>query len=359
MKTTLRSVSFLMFFAAAVALLLGAATPEPVTAGKFLVLRNGHTLRGDIERVGDQYRVRRDGGETWIAAGLVARLFRDTEEAYQFLRAKADLKDADERLQLAQWCLDMNLGERALEEATAADLLRPHHAQTQHLLARLREPQAAPPTGPPMPPPQVEPPPEPPAPAPDLPAAVVGQFANKVEPILLNACASCHAAGRGGSFKLMRAGDVAALKRKATQENLVAVLGQVNQVQPQASPLLTKAVSVHGGGDKAPLSGRQLVAFHALEEWVRGTVTTSPQLPDKVVVPPVPETKPTFAGEKPDAPRSQGEPPRPNTVPISPAQPSAPPPPASTSAPSGDAFDPAEFNRLAHPERDKAPTPKP
>src|SRR5439155_21118947 len=120
--------------------LLLAAAPETPTAGKFLVLRNGRTLDGDIERVGDQYRVRRDGGETWLAANLVLRLFRDTEDAYQFLRAKTNPDDPDDPLRLAKWCLDVRLRDRALEEATAAERLRPRDAETQRFLARLRQP---------------------------------------------------------------------------------------------------------------------------------------------------------------------------------------------------------------------------
>src|SRR5262245_7976437 len=138
MKTALRSLSILLLVVAA-GPLFGAA-PEAVTTGKFLVLRNGRTLEGDIEHVGEQYRVRRDGAETWIAANLVLRLFRDTEDAYQFLRARTNLNDAADRLRLAKWCLDVRLRERALEEATAASLLRPKDAATQQFLERLRQP---------------------------------------------------------------------------------------------------------------------------------------------------------------------------------------------------------------------------
>ena len=38
----------------------------PAVTGKVLVLENERTLEGDIERIGDQYRVRRAIGETWL-----------------------------------------------------------------------------------------------------------------------------------------------------------------------------------------------------------------------------------------------------------------------------------------------------
>src|SRR5581483_5937283 len=145
MKTTLQSRSYLLVFGLAVALLLGAAPPEAPHSGKFLVLRNGRTLEGDIQLVDGQYRVSRGGGETLIPANLVLRLFRDTEEAYQFLRGKANLNDADERLRLARWCLDYNLRPQAEEEASAALALRSDDAEAKRLLERIRQvPEVAP-----------------------------------------------------------------------------------------------------------------------------------------------------------------------------------------------------------------------
>jgi hypothetical protein len=356
MKPTLRSLSLLLLFAAAPP--LPAAAPEAPTAGTFLVLRNGRTLEGDIERVGEQYRVRRDGGETWIAAQLVVRLFRDTEDAYQFLRARTNLDDAADRLRLAKWCLDFRLRERALEEATAAERLRPKDAETQRFLERLRQPPPQPPAAPAAPPPAPEP--EPAALPVGLTPEALGQFTRKVQPILLNACASCHAGDRGRSFKLTQTTDIAALNRKASQENLAAVLAQVKLDQPQASPLLTKAVTVHGGGDKAPLGGRQAAAYRALEDWVKGALANNPHLQDKPaapVAPPPPETKPSFGDVNPDAPRAAQSPPA-HAAPITPV-PSAAPPAAKPPDNGGDdAYDPSEFNRQAHPERDKAPAPK-
>jgi hypothetical protein len=360
MKTALRSLSFLLLAAAGV-LSLGAA-PEAPAAGTFLVLRNGRTLEGDVERVGEQYRVRRDGGETWIAANLVLRLFRDTEEAYQFLRGRCDLNDAADRLRLAKWCLDNRLRELALEEATAAQQLRPKDPETQRFLERLRQPTpAAAPAPAPLTP--AAPPPAATAELPNLPfdltPEALGQFTRKVQPILLNACAACHAGDRGGSFKLAPASDIAALNRKVSQENLAAALAQIKLDRPLASPLLTRAVTVHGGGDRAPLAGRQAAAYRALEDWVNAALANSPHLQDRLAAPPPPappETKAAFADVKPDAPHAAEAPPA-HDVPITPA---APPTTGVTPPENGDdAFDPSEFNRQAHPEHDKPPAPKP
>src|SRR6516162_3240974 len=136
MNTALRSFSLLAIVATAIPA-LAATTPEPLTSGKFLVLRNGHTLEGDIERIGEQYRVRRNGGETLVPANTVLRLFRDADECCAFLRGKLNPLDPDDRLRLAKWCFDLGMRKQALEEALEADRLCPKHAPTQQLLTLL------------------------------------------------------------------------------------------------------------------------------------------------------------------------------------------------------------------------------
>ena len=77
--------------AVAIAWLTGQATePAPVRAtGRVLILENERTLEGDIERQGDQYRVRRSIGETWVPGTKVLRLCDNNEEAYLYLRSRA------------------------------------------------------------------------------------------------------------------------------------------------------------------------------------------------------------------------------------------------------------------------------
>src|SRR5262249_61729093 len=82
----------------------------------------------------------------------------------------------------------------------------------------------------------------------------VSEFATRVQPILMNTCACCHAtAGKGGAYQLQRDHDYTLNGQKALQQNLAATLAQVNLHQPQSSPFLTKAVSVHGDSTQAPL----------------------------------------------------------------------------------------------------------
>src|SRR6185369_11214354 len=79
-----------------------AGRPIPgARTGKVLVLEHGRTLEGDIERVGDQYRVRRLVGETWVPGKEVQYLCQTMEEAHTYLQSRANLQDPDERLRLA------------------------------------------------------------------------------------------------------------------------------------------------------------------------------------------------------------------------------------------------------------------
>jgi hypothetical protein len=324
---------------------LWAADPgAPPPAGKVLVLDNEHTLEGDIDRVGEQYRVRRNTGETWLPAAKVLRLCATMDDAYAYLRTRANLRDPDERLRLAQWCHLNGLRQQAIDEVTAAVGLRPEHAPSRKLLAHLQQTTTAPPSAPVT---REAGPETAPAPAVDLNAEAMCAFSTKVQPILMNACANCHAAGKGGAFKLTRAYDEAGGGRKTVQQNLAAVLAQLNAKSPQGSPLLTKALTAHGTMAQAPLKGKQAPPYRTLEEWVNKTMEANPQLRE-AGAPALAAAAPLPAGETVSA--------KAETPPSTPAAPPAPPkaeaPPATQKpdAPA-DPFDPMIFNRQMHPKK--------
>ncbi len=314
-----------------------AAADEKPASGRVLILENDRTLEGDIQRHGDQYCLRRTIGETWIPADQVVSLCPNHEEAYRFLRARANLADPDERLRLARWCQKHNLRERAAEEAGHAVRLRPEHAESRRLLQHLQRPPTSPGVAPATRKPDADSDTAAPPPV-ELTTESLSTFTTRVQPILMNACASCHATGRGGTFKLVRGAGGASASLRIVQQNLAAVLPYVQVEQPHLSPLLVKALSAHGESDQAPLKGRQVAAYQTLENWVRATVRKNPHLRDQsdkgAPTPPAAEAKPEareperrFAGWAAD-------------------KTAAPPKPA-------DPFDPAAFNRQMH------PTPKP
>jgi hypothetical protein len=335
--------SRIQFLIPAAALLcpLAYGLAGPPAAG-VLLLDNQRILQGEVERRGDQYLVRRDGGETAVPAARVLAALPDLDAAYRFLREKTDANDVDARLRLARWC-DMNgLRAQAAAEAKTALDLSPGRAIVQATYQQFERKAAAP-----------APPPAPPA---KLPAAVVAaaefaepiecgaesfkRFATKVQPVLMNACASCHAGDRAGKFRLEKVFSDSLNSRPATQRNLNAALAAIDRAKPAASGLLQQAVTAHGGAALPPLRDRGVPGYKHLDEWVKLTLSdaSAPPMPMTPPVEPAKEIVGTAASTPGEAAKSEFGADK-----------------AKKDAPAGpkDPFDPAIFNRQHHPEVEK------
>jgi hypothetical protein len=253
---------------------LALAQSQPAR-GRVLVLENEGLLEGEVERHGEQYCVRHDGGELWLPAARVRHLCASREEAFAFVARETNLKDAHERLRLAHWCQRNGLHDEAVRQAGAAVDLRPNYVDAAQLLTVLKRPasEAAPKRAPGPAAPES-------APLTDVSLETLSTFTTRVQPILMNTCVRCHCGHQGGAFDLMRSHDSLSSNRRATMHNLAAVLKQVDAERPELSPLLIKAVSAHWGGDRqsSPLKGRESVPFQTLQEWVRKTVADNPHL---------------------------------------------------------------------------------
>lgn len=323
---------------------------EPVPAsqktGRVLILDNEKTWTGDVERVGDQYRVKRSVGETWIAATRVLAVCASQEEAHRFMQSRANLHDPDERLRLADWCKQQGLLGQAIDEAKAAVELAPTSDRAKHVLEYLQHARAAAEL------PRPAPPPEAPTPRVDLTADSLGAFASKVQPILMNACVNCHTAGRGGSFQLARTSGGLS-NRRSLEKNLAAVVAEINPANPTASRLLLKAVSIHASGmTQGPLKNRQAPAYQTLEYWVRTMLENNPHLREQVVAsaspPPVPvPTAPPSASPSSGSAFGEERVPPANAQ-TKPAESPTPPAPVKVS---DDPADPGAFNQEYHPGR--------
>jgi hypothetical protein len=310
----------------------GTAAPTPA-AGTVLLLDNHQVMEGAVERVGDQYRVARDGGETLVPANRVLAVCPDLGAAYQFLCDRADPKDAAARLRLAHWCDANGLRAQAAAEAQAAVELRPRSAEARNLLTMLRNKAAAPaPTA------VTVKPASPPAPQAladtiDCGAEAFKRFTTKVQPVLMNTCAGCHAGEADGKFRLERVFADGLNSQKAAQHNLAAALAQIDRSKPLASPLLQHATAAHGGAAVPPLRDRSVAPYRQLEDWVRLVTMDSTPAPAPVAPAVVPTSFEPGAAAAPEAgPKSDFG--------------AGNPPPKETPK---DPFDPAEFNRQHHP----------
>src|SRR5947209_2403300 len=88
--------------------------------GKVLLLQNERAFEGDVEKVGETYRVRKGGGEVAVPAAQVLWLCADWDDALAYMRSRANLADPDERLRLAKWCQLNHLADQARVEAKCA-----------------------------------------------------------------------------------------------------------------------------------------------------------------------------------------------------------------------------------------------
>jgi hypothetical protein len=317
--------------------------PALAKAGRVLILDNEKTWTGDVERVGDQYRVKRLVGETWIQASRVLQVCATLEDAHRFMQSRANLDDPDERIRLAEWCRQHNLLTQASEEAKAAFALKPDDPKVKHLMNYLAQAKAQ--ADQPRPAPQ----PERATPRVDLTAEALGQFAAKVQPILMNACVNCHNSGRPNGFQLVRTSG-GLNNRRSLEQNLAAVMAEINLNNPGSSRLLQKAVSIHAPGmTQGPLKNRQVPAYQTIDQWVRMMLDTNPHLREQTVASVNPPPAPVpIAPQQPAGTGAFGEdrgtPAKPNETRPAEAAPAAP-------KPSDDPADPSTFNREFHPER--------
>jgi hypothetical protein len=216
------------------------------------------------------------------------------DEVYRYMRGRVSSTDPSARLVVARWCMLNGLREQALAEAKEIVQLQPESESKAakaalDLVRSLEESlKQFPPDG------SVA------AAKPqagklvtvadtDMEITPEGatSFATRVQPILANVCIDCHSrTDHPGRFKLTRVTEFEP-GPQATQDNLRATIGQLLKSDPVNSPLLVKAITVHGGLKQPPFVSRQTLGFRILENWVlmsigsysSSTGATSPSAP--------------------------------------------------------------------------------
>jgi hypothetical protein len=313
---------------------VSASSVSAGDAGRVLLVDYDRIIEGEIVRDGTKFRLKIGGGEMSIPATNTTLLLADREEAYRVMRSRAKIGDPLEHVRLSRWCQANNLPKRAVEEAEEALALRPNDRSFARFRdeARARSAVSLPPSVVDALPMNKHVAAE--SPTVDIRPESYTSFVTKVQPILMNVCAQCHAGEAGGAFRLTIADS---LDLRGTQANLQMARAFLNKDQPHESPLLVRATSVHGNSGRPPIKDRQTVAFRHLEDWARLAAGKPPmalgtnppaQLPTDVETgsKPLPVELPTQPANISSKPGNQ---------------PRVEPKPVKT----GDPFDPDEFNQ--------------
>ncbi len=236
-------------------------------------LTNGQAITGKVTRAGDYYFVVVPNGEIRLRRQEVELFCRTLDEGYQLKKNALPRGEIVACLDLADWCVRHQMFDYATEQLAAARQLDPTHLRIGLIerrlqLARERKVEdatvtEATPNGP-----TIE---ELDRMVRAMPQGVVDQFANIVQPMLLNNCTAtgCHGASSTTGYSLMRIPLGRNASRRLTQRNLYATLEKVNRAKPNESPLVVAAIKPHGGSKAPILSGRDLLQYQYLVAWVQ------------------------------------------------------------------------------------------
>jgi hypothetical protein len=262
-------------------LLLGLTASLGAQPGAVL-LRNGEVFLGQIEARDGEVRVLLPNGEVRFRAADVEYTAATVGDLYLRKRAAMLPDDAQERLRLAQWCIRQGLFAEADAEIDAARAIDPCNPAVELMRRRLElgrlPPQVAKKTA------------LLPHTANELdqldrlvhamPDRSVEAFTQRVQPTLMNTCATaaCHGPQSESKLQLLRVVGGRPAGRRLTQRNLQALLPWIDQQQPAASPLLKYATTVHAGGKVPPLAPESL-QYRRLLEWVYQMAREEDHLP--------------------------------------------------------------------------------
>lgn len=281
---------------------------------QLLVLRSGRVIRGVLTPRQQGYDIVQPGGRIFVGSEQVHFLADDIEQAWRKLRDSKQELTPDTHLELARWCLDQKLYGRAKQEILDALHLDPYRGDAKRMLAglvqlensagqprmtqaqkvaqRLREvrehgalaPQRRSLGG--------------------LPEDLALQFTRTIQPLLSNKCgnARCHGPGQNDFVVLSIRRGVTPVR---SEQNLAALIGQMDFQHPENSPVLQATYGLHGGSRTLLFPGQSGGRLRQkLKDWVQAAaVQMDPALPE-----PAPATTEGSESRNPQHSSSRGVP---------------------------------------------------
>ena len=271
-----------------------------------LLLHNGKVVRGTIKQSSTGYIVIKPEGQIVLPFEFVRLEAEDLEDAYRQQRNALPDHSAAAHCELARWCLTYGLKDQAQKELQEAVRREPGSLTAKNMLQRLSDQLLATNDLPILkekngrysmlgdvkPLHTVEA-------LGGLPRDVAGDFVSKVQPLLVNRCATagCHGPGSGQDFELQRAKLGKGSPKAYSERNLAAVLARIDRDRPLSSSLLTKLRSESKAAATKPshggLSPEQL---QVLRHWVTSLGNKSEKADN---------TTPAFANDSSQIPQAE------------------------------------------------------
>ena len=254
----------------------GQADPvatEPELPPRLLLLFDGRAIIGDISDVAGGYSVRRTEGSIVVPFEFVSLTATSLLDAYEKQRDNFQNPNAEQHLNLAQWCFRYRLREQAVLELEAALKLEPFRKEARELLQIIEaaESGAAPAAG------DIAQSDHPVTQPGARTAAGISpenhlDFVRRVQPLLVNKCgnATCHGSVSTNGFRLHNVRTGRRHQRLHSDENLAMVLEFLDPDFPLHSPLLRepqdRESTVHRGVFAGALGEQQV---ELLRNWVQ------------------------------------------------------------------------------------------
>lgn len=262
-------ISLVAAFAVADDLVVRQSRPQ-----KLLVLTNGQVFGGQLISRTDGYDVILPNGRMYVSSDRIRFLATSMQDAYEKMSDSVQHKTPANHVEMARWCYNNGLMGSARRELLDALHLDPDFRLAQSMLAALtREAK------------QVE------AKAKSteeiltkmsaqrlgvtdrrslggLPVQTARDFTIRIQTLLSNKCgnAKCHSGGRS-EFQFVNTRRSSSVV--IAEQNLASILKQIDLNQPESSPLLVKAESMHGGARSPLFSGRAGGSqLQLLKDWV-------------------------------------------------------------------------------------------
>lgn len=258
-----------------------AAEIQALEPGPCVLLTNGNVIFGASNQIGQTITVTRaDGSSIQLSSQQIAFRGQSLSELYDYRKRTRFTGDLRRLQEDARWCLRFGLIRQAAQDVLLARELAPSNPENLQLLrlvaARMKssaptdsaavkmvshesefDPDADTTDG--QPPAEISPdslgagsdePWENRIDAKDLSDQVRHQFALRIQPMLVNRCASCHAhhnANNKTAFKLRPANFIKWAPKNALDDNLNAVIDYLSFSQPRLSPFRARSLDQHGG----------------------------------------------------------------------------------------------------------------